>query len=86
MNPHVGDVHPGILCYLHWMRGWPPMYACMADMPLMTGLVFEYMLNSHDEYLQKLATGDYNAAKDEAIASLKQMQTLLADGSNPKPA
>lgn len=40
----LAQMHEGVLAYLHWKNGYPPLYACMADMPAETGLVFEYCL------------------------------------------
>lgn len=66
-----------MLAYLHWLRGWPPVYASMADMTLVDGLVLEHMLHSHAAYLVKLESGDYNAAKREALDSLDALKKIL---------
>ena len=30
----VTAVHAGVLAYFGWKSGWPPLYACIADMPV----------------------------------------------------
>jgi len=38
-------MHEGIRCYLHWKNGYTPLYACCADMPAETFLVYEFCLS-----------------------------------------
>lgn len=52
------DLHEGILCWVHYKQGWPPLYPSVAAMPCETAQVFLYMLRSEraasdsDEMLQ----------------------------------
>ena len=40
------EMHAGVQAYLHWRNGYPPLYACMAEMSAETGLVLEYCLST----------------------------------------
>ena len=63
----------GLVAYLHWKNGYPPLYRCMAEMPAEAGLVLEYCLNREwrQDCMRDLAT-----VHTQAEALWRQMGVL----------
>lgn len=84
MTLSLDDCTPGLLAYIHWDKKYPPLYASMSEMPYIDGLILEFCIHTHVEWLENLITDPTTGrsipkpSEAEQAAKLDAFTQLLA--------
>lgn len=66
------EVHEGLLCYLHWVNGWPPLYPTIGEMSVETAEVFTYCLTTHVAYVEMQQKKQQQQAGEDNLLAIAQ--------------